>query len=128
MKYTTIIVLCFVSAYLLRMVLGSIFGPARQVHQLLEKYPDAEQTSVFLPLLPSSFWQFWTIPREICAMIDEMKKQGWTYLRSSRLEDGRLTSRGVTLHFIRTDFMMSHLLAPDCNEPRDDVSVEIQTQ
>jgi hypothetical protein len=103
MKYTTIILLCFVSAYVLRKVLGVVFGPARHVHQLLAKYPDAEQTSVFLPSLPSSFWQMWRKHREIFAKIEEMKKQGWTYLRNSRSQDGRLTLRGATLHFIRTD-------------------------
>jgi hypothetical protein len=85
------------------MVLRIIFGPARQVHQLLEKYPDADQTSVFVPSSPISIWRIWREPREICAKIDEMKKQGWIYLRSSRSQDGRLTLRGATLHFIRTD-------------------------
>lgn len=103
MKYMIIILWCAGAAYLLRKVLGIIFGPARQVHQLLEKYPDAEQTSVFLPSLPISFWHIWREPRVICAKIGEMKKRGWTYLRSSRVQAGRLTLRGVTLHFIRTD-------------------------
>ena len=64
-------------------------------------YPDAEQTSVFLPALPP--WPLGREQRQICVKIDEMRKQGWTYLRSSRVKDGRLTLRGVTLHFIRTD-------------------------
>jgi len=88
-------------AVLLRMVLGTIFRPARQVHDLLTKYPDAEQTSVFLPSRPIS-WRIWREPRVVCAKIDEMRKQGWAYLRSSRVQDGRLTLHGVTLHFIRT--------------------------
>jgi len=103
MKYTTIILLCFVSAYLLRMILGIIFQPARQVQQLLEKFPGAEQTSLFLPSLPISLLHIWREPRQVCAKIAEMKQRGWTYLRSSRVHDGRLTLRGVTLHFIRTD-------------------------
>jgi hypothetical protein len=103
MKYTTIILLCLVLAYLLRTVLVIIFRPARNLHDLLMKYPDAEQTAVFLPSFPISILYFWREPRQICAKIEEMRKLGWTYLRSSRVQDGRLTLRGVTLHFIRTD-------------------------
>ena len=103
MKYTTIILLCLVLAYLLRTVLVIIFRPARNVHDLLTKYPDAEQTSVFLPSFPISILYFWREPRQICTKIEEMRKQGWIYLRSSRSQDGRLTLCGVTLHFIRTD-------------------------
>lgn len=104
----TIILVCLLSAYFLRLVLGIVFGPARQVYGLLAKRPDAEQTSVFLPSLPIS-WRVWQEPRAVCAKIAEMKKQGWSYLRSSRVQDGRLTLRGVTLHFIRTDgFKTSH--------------------
>jgi len=103
MKYMIIILWCAGAAYLLRKVLGIIFGPARQVHQLLETYPDAEQTSVVRPSLPISFWHIWRAPRGVCAKIGEMKQRGWTYLRSSRVQAGRLTLSGVTLHFIRTD-------------------------
>src|SRR5690242_6436391 len=103
MKYTTVILLCFASAYLLSKVLGIIFGPARHVYELLDKHPNAEQIAVFLPSPSASFWQMWGKQREIFAKIDEMKMQGWTYLRSSRSQDGRLTLRGVTLHFIRTN-------------------------
>ncbi len=102
MKYAPIILLCFISAYLVRMVVGVMLGPARRFHELLQKYPDAEQASVFLPSLPVSFWRVWKEPREICAKIEEMRKQGWTYLQSGRSQDRRLTLRGVTLHFIRT--------------------------
>jgi hypothetical protein len=101
MKTTSIILLCFVLVFLLRMVLGIIFRPVRQVHDLLSKYPDADQTSVFLPSRPIS-WRIWREPQAVCAKIDEMRKQGWTYLRSSRVQDGRLTLHGVTLQFIRT--------------------------
>ena len=108
MKTTTIILLCFALAFLLRMVLRIIFRPTVQVHDLLAKHPDAEQTSVFLLSRPIS-WRIWQEPRAVCAKIDEMKKRGWTYLRSSRVLAGRLTLRGVTLHFIRTDgFKTSH--------------------
>ena len=103
MKYTTIILLCLVVAYLLRTVLVVILRPARNVHDLLTRYPDAEQTSVFLPGLPISLFHFWREPRLMCTKIEDMRKLGWTYLRSSRVQDGRLTLRGVTLHFIRTD-------------------------
>jgi hypothetical protein len=84
MKTTSIILLCFVLVFLLRMVLGIIFRPVRQVHDLLSKYPDADQTSVFLPSRPIS-WRIWREPQAVCAKIDEMRKQGWTYLRSSRV-------------------------------------------
>jgi hypothetical protein len=103
MKYTTIILLCLVSAYLLRTVIAIILRPARNVHELLTKYPDAEQTSVFLASLPMSVLYFWREPRQICTKIEEMRNRGWTYLRSGRVQDGRLTLRGVTLHFIRTE-------------------------
>jgi len=88
---------------MLRKVLGIAFGPALHTHRLLGEFPDAEQTSVFLPSLPISVWHLWREPRQICTRIEEMRRQGWTYLRSSRVRDGRLTLRGVTLHFIRTD-------------------------
>lgn len=101
MKTTIIILLCFASAFLLLKVLRIVFRPALQVHDLLAKYPEAEQSSIFLPSLPIS-WR-WQEPRAVCAKIAEMEQQGWTYLRSSRVHDGRLTLRGVTLHFIRTN-------------------------
>ncbi len=103
MKYTTIILLCLVVVYLLRTVLVIILRPTRNIHDLLTKYPDAEQTSIFLPGLPISLLYFWREPRQVCTKIEEMRKRGWTYLRSSRVQDGRLTLRGVTLHFIHTD-------------------------
>ena len=103
MKYLVLILWCVGAAYLLRKLLGIAFGPALQTNRLLEQYPHAEQTSVFLPALPMSVWHLWREPRQICARIEEMRQQGWTYLRSSRVRDGRLTLGGVTLHFIRTD-------------------------
>ncbi len=108
MKITSIILLSFALVFLLRLVVRIFLGPARQVHDLLARYPDAEQTSVFLPSRPIS-WRVWREPRAVSAKIDEMRRQGWTYLRSSRVQAGRLTLRGVTLHFIRTDgFKMNH--------------------
>ncbi len=103
MRYTTIILLCLIVAYLLRTLLVIFLRPARNVHDLLTKFPDAEQTSVFLPSYPMSLLYFWREPRQLCAKIEEMRKLGWTYLRSSRVQDGRLTLRGVTLHFIRAE-------------------------
>ena len=102
MKTTSIVLLCFALAFLIRMALRIVFRPSVQVHDLLAKYPDAEQTSVFLPSLPIS-WRIWREPRAVCTKIDEMRKRGWIFLRSSRVQAGRLTLRGVTLHFIRTE-------------------------
>ena len=108
MKITSVILLSLALVFLLRMVVRIFLGPSRQVHDLLARYPAAEQTSVFLPSRPVS-WRVWQEPRVVCATIDEMRRQGWTYLRSSRVQAGRLTLRGVTLHFIRTDgFKTSH--------------------
>jgi len=94
MKYTTIILLCYASAYVLFKVSGIFLGPKRHVRALLAQHPGAEQTSVFLPSHP-------TIPRrrvrEVFTKIAEMKPQGWTYLRGIRSQGG------MTLLFIRTD-------------------------
>ena len=84
---------------LLPKVLGSLFQ-FRRVQKLLTKYPDAEQTSVFVPSGSVRPWRVWT---DLGSKIEvDMKKQGWTFLRSSHVRDSRVTLSGVTLHFIRT--------------------------
>jgi hypothetical protein len=92
------LIICAAGAIVLPKVLGDLFG-FRRVQKLLTKYPDAEQTSVFVPASPISPWRVWT---DFGSKIEEdMKKQGWIYLRTSHVHDGRLTLSGVTLHFIR---------------------------
>ena len=99
MKYIAL----FLASFVLFRLIDTLFvRPKRRVRVLLAQYPDAEQISVFPPSLPASFWQIWGKQREIFAKIDEMKAQGWTFLRTIRSPGG-----GATLHFIRTkDFTM----------------------
>ena len=98
MNSSTLIALA-VGAIVLPKVLGDLFG-FRRVQKLLTKYPDAEQTSVFVPSGSVRPWRVWT---DLGSKIEvDMKKQGWTFLRSSRVRDGRQTLSGVTLHFVRT--------------------------
>jgi hypothetical protein len=99
------LIICAAGAIALPKVLDIFFGQARRVHKLLTKFPDAEQTSLFLPSssighLAIRPWRVWI---DFGPKIEEMKKQGWTYLRTSQVRDGCLTLSGVTLHFIRTD-------------------------
>ena len=99
MNSSTLIALA-AGAIVLPKVLGDLFG-FRRAQNLLAKYPDAEQTSVFVPL--DSVRRPWRVWTDCGSKIQEdMKKQGWTFLRCSRVHDGHVTFSGVTLHFIRT--------------------------
>jgi len=100
MNTSTLVIVCAAGAIALPKVLGDLFG-FRRTQNLLAKYPDAEQTSLFVPVdSVRSRWRVWT---DCGAKIQEdMKKQGWTFLRCSRVHDGHVTFSGVTLHFIRT--------------------------
>ena len=99
MNSSTLIALA-AGAIVLPKVLGDLFG-FRRTQNLLAKYPDAEQTSVFVPLdSVRRRWRVWTDNGS--KIQEDMKKQGWTFLRCSRVHDGHVTFSGVTLHFIRT--------------------------
>jgi hypothetical protein len=101
MNSSTIVICVAAGALALPKVFGDIFG-FRRVHRLLKKYPNAEQTSLFVP--SSSVRRPWRVWPEVGSKIEaDMKKQGWTFLRCSRVHDSHVTLSGVTLHFIRTD-------------------------
>jgi hypothetical protein len=106
MIYAISILLCVISAILLKRSVSAIISPRlrmeRRASALLAQHPNAEQTSVYLKL-HSIF--AWNKQREVDAKIAEMQPQGWTFLRL--LEDNplrmiRSSDGGVTLHFIRT--------------------------
>jgi hypothetical protein len=99
MKY---IALFLASFFLLRLIDTLFVRPRRRVRVLLAQYPDAEQTSVFLPWHSPWFLGTWGKQREIFAKIAEMKAQGWTFVQTVRSQGG-----GATLHFIRINGSMS---------------------
>jgi len=101
MNDSTLVICVAAGVVVLPKILHDLSG-FRRVRKLLAKYPDAEQTSVFVPL--GSIRRPWQVWPDVGSKIEaDMKRQGWTFLRSSRVHDGRVTLGGVTLHFIRTD-------------------------
>jgi hypothetical protein len=76
----------------------------RRAHVLLARFPDAERTSVYLPL--RSGWAGGK-RKEMEAKISEMNDAGWTFLRATEASPWRTLCSwggGLNLHFIREDF------------------------
>jgi len=102
MDYTTFLLRCA--------TLGIFFAFAvviprvrmeRRARGVLAEHPDAERTSVYLPL--RSTWA-WAKQREIDAKVKEMGARGWTFLRMGEVSPLRSIGSwggGVTLQFIR---------------------------
>jgi hypothetical protein len=73
----------------------------RRARLLLAQFPDAEQTSIYLPF--GSAWPS-VKRREMELKIAEMENAGWTFLRGAEanpLRTLRSWGGGMTLHFIR---------------------------
>jgi hypothetical protein len=73
----------------------------RRARSLLSQFPDAQRTSIYLPL--RSTWPRLK-RREMEAKIADMENAGWTFLRgaeASPLRTLRSWGGGMKLHFIR---------------------------
>lgn len=103
MPYTLLLIgPAFVLLLVIVWVLPRRLRMERGARALLAQYPDAERTSVYLPL-NSTFGS--GKQREIDSKIAEMQLQGWTFLRAMEASSLRTIfswGGGLTLHFIRT--------------------------
>src|SRR5690349_19551740 len=73
----------------------------RRARSLLSQFPNAEQTSIYIPF--HSAWPN-TKRREMEVKIAEMEHAGWTFLRgaeASPLRTLRSWGGGLNLHFVR---------------------------
>ena len=103
MDYTTFLLLCatLVIIFLAFAVVIPRVRMERRARGVLAEHPDAERTSVYLPL--RSTWA-WAKQREIDAKVKEMGVRGWTFLRMGEVSALRSIGSwggGVTLQFIR---------------------------
>ena len=94
--------IAFLLVIVLVFVLPRRIQMERRARALLAQHPHAERTSVYLAL--HSTWAGQK-QREIDAKIEEMKAQGWTFLRGIEANPLRTICSwggGLTLHFVRT--------------------------
>ena len=97
-----LIPVAFVLVIVLTYTLPPRIKMERRARSLLAQHPDAERTSVYLAL--NSTWASQK-QREIDAKIEEMRAQGWTFLRGMEANPLRTLCSwggGLTLRFIRT--------------------------
>jgi len=88
------------------MVLAVFVLPARirmerRARELMRSHPEAERTSLYLAFRTTFSWEK---QHEMDAMITEMARGGWTYLRATAanpLRTMRSWGGGLNLHFIR---------------------------
>src|SRR6185503_14275819 len=101
MHYLAITLLCAIPALLLFMftVIVPRFRMEQRARTLLAQYPNGERTSVYLAL--HSTWAG-RKRDEMDAKIEEMKAEGWTFLRAMEANPLRTICSwggGLTLHF-----------------------------
>ncbi|MHC5026525.1 MAG: hypothetical protein ACYTGR_07160 [Planctomycetota bacterium] len=103
MKCVLVFLMCSIPTFfVLALVIVPRVCMERRARELLSLSPDAERTSIYLSL-GSTF--SWGKQREIDARIDEMREEGWTYLRAREANPLRTIlpwGGGVNLDFIRT--------------------------